>query len=122
MSGMSGMSDMSGYVSPSRAITDTCSEVGSSIPSEVRGAFGIGEAHPASMKAAIAAMVPFSTSVTLVIGRFNAVPKQAHRMVRFCRRDCKTPTPPTDIKTRVVTFVASGCQDIMYATPRSNST
>ena len=49
-----------------------------------------GELLPANMMTAIAAMVPFSTSVTLVIGRFKAVPKQAHRMVRFCRRVCKT--------------------------------
>ena len=45
-----------------------------------------GRRYPAtSIASAIAAISPSSTSVTVDMGRFSTVPRQAQRMVCFCR-------------------------------------
>ena len=67
-------------------------------------------------------MVKSSTMVTVLMGKLNTSPRQAHLIFFLSRLLFITPILLTPKIMAVLMFVASGARLIKYKTPRVNST
>lgn len=73
------------------------------------------------MVALIAIIKASSIMVTVLIGKLNTEPKQAHWIFFLFNTLCKTPMMLIDITISVAMFVTNGLKPVSNAIPKANS-